>query len=171
MPSNVHSVGLYIRRYAKIIIFGGIYIFHSITCFKNFLMAGTRIHVFSYVGIPDCFLTVLSCCYLILFGIAIFNYLQFPFLSLSIRSSYVTFGQVCFLLMLIEWSREVGVFCLELLSALLFFIVLLNCPFSFLYSVRLCLQISMFGSLKNRKPKNNKTCMFENHIICFFVNV
>ena len=49
--------------------------------------------------------------------------------------------------MLIEWSREVGVFCLELLSALLFFIVLLNCPFSFLYSVRLCLKISMFGSL------------------------
>lgn len=39
MPSNVHSVGLSIRRFAKIIIFVGIYIFHSITCFKNFLMA------------------------------------------------------------------------------------------------------------------------------------
>ena len=83
MPSNVHSVGLSIRRFAKIIIFGGIYIFHSITCFKNFLMAGTRIHVFSYVGIPDCFLTVLSWCYLILFGSAIINYLLSPCLSLS----------------------------------------------------------------------------------------
>ena len=38
-----------------------------------------------------------------------FNYLQFHFLSLSIRSLYVTFGEVCFLLMLIEWSREVAV--------------------------------------------------------------
>ena len=47
MPSNVHSVGLSIRRFAKIIIFGGIYIFHSSTCFKNFLMAWIRIHVFS----------------------------------------------------------------------------------------------------------------------------
>ena len=83
MPSNVHSVGLSIRRFAKIIIFGGIYIFHSITCFKNFLMAGTRIHVFSYVGIPECFLTVLSWCYLILFGSAIINYLLSPCLSLS----------------------------------------------------------------------------------------
>lgn len=83
MPSNVHSVGLSIRRCAKIIIFGGIYIFHSITCFKNFLMAGTRIHVFSYVGIPECFLTVLSWCYLILFGSAIINYLLSPCLSLS----------------------------------------------------------------------------------------
>lgn len=83
MPSNVHSVGLSIRRFAKIIIFGGIYIFHTITCFKNFLMAGTRIHVFSYVGIPECFLTVLSWCYLILFGSAIINYLLSPCLSLS----------------------------------------------------------------------------------------
>ena len=83
MPSNVHSGGLSIRRCAKIIIFGGIYIFHSITCFKNFLMAGTRIHVFSYVGIPECFLTVLSWCYLILFGSAIINYLLSPCLSLS----------------------------------------------------------------------------------------
>ena len=83
MPSNFHSVGLSIIRCAKIIIFGGIYIFHSITCFKNFLMAGTRIHVFSYVGIPECFLTVLSWCYLILFGSAIINYLLSPCLSLS----------------------------------------------------------------------------------------
>ena len=83
MPSNVHSVGLSIRRFAKIIFFGGIYIFHSITCFKNFLMAGTRIHVFSLVGIPECFLTVLSWCYLILFGSAIINYLLSPCLSLS----------------------------------------------------------------------------------------
>lgn len=81
MPSNVHSVGFSIRRCAKIIIFGGIYIFHSITCFKNFLMAGTRIHVFSYVGIR--FLIVLSWCYLILFGSAIINYLLSPCLSLS----------------------------------------------------------------------------------------
>ena len=33
--------------------------------------------------IPECFLTVLSWCYLILFGIAIINYLQSPCLSLS----------------------------------------------------------------------------------------
>ena len=63
--------------------FWGIYIFHSITCFKNFLMAGTRIHVFSYVGIPECFLIVLSWCSLILFGSAIINYLLSPCLSLS----------------------------------------------------------------------------------------
>ena len=83
MPSNVHSVGLSLRRFAKIIIFVVNLHFHSITCFKNFLMAGTRIHVFSYVGIPECFLTVLSWCYLILFGSAIINYLLSPCLSLS----------------------------------------------------------------------------------------
>lgn len=62
---------------------GRIYIFHSIICFIIFLMTGTRNHVFSYVGISECFLTVLSWCCLILFGIAIINYLQSPFLSLS----------------------------------------------------------------------------------------
>lgn len=38
---------------------------------------------FFVVGIPECFLTVLSRCCLILFGIAIINFLQAPFLSLS----------------------------------------------------------------------------------------
>ena len=47
IPSNAHSVGLSIRRFAKIIILGWIYIFHSIICFIIFLMTGTRIHVFS----------------------------------------------------------------------------------------------------------------------------
>ena len=70
-------------------------------------MTGTRIDVFSKVCIPECFLTVLSWCCLILFGILssiICNLLFFPYLIF-----YVTFGEVCFLLMLIERSREVGV--------------------------------------------------------------
>ena len=66
---------------------------------------------------------------MILFGIAIINYLLSPFLSLS---------DLCMLLLrgmfLVDVNRvEYGGRCfrLELLSALLFFIVLLNCPFSF----------------------------------------
>ena len=83
MLSNVHSVGLSLRRFAKIIILGENLHFPSIICFRIFLMTGTRIHVYSYVGIPECFVKVLSWCYLILFGIAIINYLQSPFLSFS----------------------------------------------------------------------------------------
>lgn len=46
-------------------------------------MTGTRIDVFSKVCIPECFLTVLSWCCLILFGILssiICNLLFFPYL-------------------------------------------------------------------------------------------
>ena len=120
--------------------------FPSIICFRIFLMTGTRIHVFfvSWYSwmFPNSFILVL-----LDFVWKCYHQLSAISLSFLIWSLYVSFGEVCFLLMLIEWSREVGVFCLELLSALLFFIVLLNCPFSFLYSVRLCLKISMFGSL------------------------
>ena len=60
MPSNVHSVGLSIRRFAKIIILGD---FHSIICFKIILMTGTSIHVF-FVSLyswmfPNSFILVL----------------------------------------------------------------------------------------------------------------
>ena len=47
MPSNVHSVGLSLRRFAKIIILGENLHFPSIICFRIFLMTGTRIHDFS----------------------------------------------------------------------------------------------------------------------------
>ena len=67
----------------RLSFWGRIYIFHSIICCIIFLMTETRIHVFSLVCIPECFLTVLSWCCLILFGIAIINFLQAPFLSLS----------------------------------------------------------------------------------------
>ena len=133
IPSNVHSVGLSLRRFAKIIILGENLHFPSIICFRIFLMTGTRIHVF-FVSLyswmfPNSFI-------LVLLDFVWYCYHQLSAISLSflIWSLYVTFGEVCFLLVLIEWSREVGVFWLELLSALLFFIVLLNCPFSFLYT-------------------------------------
>lgn len=47
MPSNVHSVGLSLRRFAKIIIFGENLHFSFNNLFYSFLMIGTRIHVFS----------------------------------------------------------------------------------------------------------------------------
>lgn len=59
MPSIVHSVGLSIRRFAKVIIFGGIYIFHSITCFKKFLMAGTSFVSWYSWMFPNSFILVL----------------------------------------------------------------------------------------------------------------
>lgn len=69
--------------------------------------------------------------------------------------------------MLIEWSREVGVFCLELLSALLFFIVLLNCPFSFLYSVRLCLKLVCVVVCKTESPKTLKHVCLKTFLIFY----
>ena len=67
----------------RLSFWGRIYIFHSIICCIIFLMTETRIHVFSLVCIPECFLTALSWWCLILFGIAIINYLQSPCHSLS----------------------------------------------------------------------------------------
>ena len=58
----------------RLSFWGRIYIFHSIICCIIFLMTETRIHVFSLVCSWWC---------LILFGIAIINYLQSPCHSLS----------------------------------------------------------------------------------------
>ena len=146
IPSNVHSVGLSLRRFAKIIILGENLHFSFNNLFYCLFDDWNKdpcffVSLYSWM-FPNSFI-------LVLLDFVWYCYHQLSAISLSflIWSLYVTFGEVCFLLVLIEWSREVGVFWLELLSALLFFIVLLNCPFSFLYSVRLCLKISMFGSL------------------------
>ena len=133
IPSNVHSVGLSLRRFAKIIILGENLHFSFNNLFYCLFDDWNKdpcffVSLYSWM-FPNSFI-------LVLLDFVWYCYHQLSAISLSflIWSLYVTFGEVCFLLVLIEWSREVGVFWLELLSALLFFIVLLNCLFPFFYT-------------------------------------
>lgn len=83
MPSNVHSVGLSLRRFAKIIIHGENLHFSFNNLFYNLFDDWNKdpcffVSLYSWM-FPNSFILVL----LDFFGIAIFNYLQSPFLSLS----------------------------------------------------------------------------------------
>ena len=83
MPSNVHSVGLSIRRFAKIIILGENLHFSFNNLFYNIFDDWNKnpcffVSWYSWM-FPNSFILVL----LDFVGIAIINYLQSPFLSLS----------------------------------------------------------------------------------------
>ena len=83
MPSNVHSVGLSLRRFAKIIILGENLHFSFNNLFYNLFDDWNKERCFFVSLYSECFLTVLSWCCLILFGILssiICNLLFFPYL-------------------------------------------------------------------------------------------
>lgn len=108
MPSNVHSVGLSLRRFAKIIIHGENLHFSFNNLFYNLFDDWNKdpcffVSLYSWM-FPNSFI-------LVLLDFVWYCYLQLSAISFSflIWSLYLTFGEVCFLLMLIEWSREVGV--------------------------------------------------------------
>lgn len=108
MPSNVHSVGLSLRRFAKIIIHGENLHFSFNNLFYNLFDDWNKdpwffVSLYSWM-FPNSFI-------LVLLDFVWYCYHQLSAISLSflIWSMYVTFGEVCFLLMLIEWSREVGI--------------------------------------------------------------
>ena len=60
MPSNVHSVGLSLRRFAKIIILGENLHFSFNNLFYCLFDDWNKDPCFFVVCIPECFLTVLS---------------------------------------------------------------------------------------------------------------
>lgn len=106
--SDMHSVGLSLRCFAKIIILGENLHFS----FNNLLY-----NLFNDWNKDPCFFVSLyswmfpNSFILVMLDFVWYCYHQLSAISLSflIWSLYVTFGEVCFLLMLIEWSREVGV--------------------------------------------------------------
>ena len=106
--SDMHSVGLSLRCFAKIIILGENLHFS----FNNLLFI-----LFNDWNKDPCFFVSLyswmfpNSFILVMLDFVWYCYHQLSAISLSflIWSLYVTFGEVCFLLMLIEWSREVGV--------------------------------------------------------------
>ena len=131
MPSNVHSVGLSLRRFAKIIILGENLHFSFNNLFYCLFDDWNKdpcffVSLYSWM-FPNSFILVL-----LDFVWYCYHQSSVIYLSILIWSLYVTFG-----MFLVDVNRvEQGgrCFCLELLSALLFFIVLLNCPFSFFYT-------------------------------------
>ena len=126
--SDMHSVGLSLRRFAKIIILGENLHFSFNNLFYCLFDDWNKdpcffVSLYSWM-FPNSFI-------LVLLDFVWYCYHQSSaiYLSILIWSLYVTFG-----MFLVDVNRvEQGgrCFCLELLSALLFFIVLLNCPFSF----------------------------------------
>lgn len=102
IPSNVHSVGLSIRRFAKIIILG--WIFNNL--FYNLFDDWNKnpcffVSWYSWM-FPNSFI-------LVLLDFVWYCYHQLSSISFSFLIFVCYFWGVCFLLMLIEWSREIGV--------------------------------------------------------------
>ena len=108
MPSNAHSVGLSLWSFAKIIFFRGNLHFSFNNLFYILFDDWNKdpcffVSLYSWM-FPNSFI-------LVLLDFVCYCYHQLSSISFSFLfwSLYVTFGEVCFLLMLIEWSREVGV--------------------------------------------------------------